>query len=188
MKNLKKLKDNYNQILSERKEIIEQINDLEEDETVKKYIELHSKNKELETQQKDLYKQIKVGEYSSCNHIWVHVLHDYDSLEGRSYDYHGCIKCGLDNSVLFLKQNYGSANFLAFDQRIMYDYITSDYPYNSGISADLSCDFDLAKAYYAKIKEIHPDADDETIVKYLRVAVLAGNVKENDERKRKQKR
>ena len=116
--------------------------------------DLYNKNEQLVCQQKDLYKQMKIDEYSFCNHIWVNTLHDYDSFEGRSYNYHGCIKCGLDQRVFYLSEQYR--------------------------------DLDLAKAIYSKIKEAHPDIDDETARKYFEIVLY--NIRENkvsDERKAK---
>lgn len=180
---MESLKKQYDQIISERKELIEQINVLAEDESVKKYFELCQQNDKLARQQKDLYKQIKVGEYSSCNHIWVNTLHDYDSYEGRSYNYDGCVKCGLDQRVFHLMESYHSPDWLTLNQRIMYDYMRN-HSYKSGIDTNLLCDLDLAKAIYAKIKEVHPDIDDETAVKYLKVALHnIRDTKVSDERK-----
>lgn len=177
------LKEQYNHIVSERQTIIDQINVLAENETVKEYFALREQNDKLASQQKDLYKQIKVGEYSSCNHIWVNTLHDYDSWEGRSYNYHGCVKCGLDKRVFHLMERFHSPDWLTLDQRIMYDYM-KNHSYKSGIDTNLLCDLDLAKAIYAKIKEVHPDIDDETAVKYLKVALHnIRDTKVSDERK-----
>ncbi len=177
------LKEQYNHIVSERQTIIDQINVLAENETVKEYFALREQNDKLASQQKDLYKQIKVGEYSSCNHIWVNTLHDYDSWEGRSYNYHGCVKCGLDKRVFHLMERFHSPDWLTLDQRIMYDYM-KNHSYKSGIDTNLLCNLDLAKAIYAKIKEVHPDIDDETAVKYLKVALHnIRDTKVSDERK-----
>ncbi len=170
LENMEALKEQYAKIVSERKGLIEQINILAEDETVKNYLELHSQNDKLANQQKDLYKQIKVEEYSSCNHIWVNTLHDYDSWEGRSYNYCGCIKCGLDKRVFHLVESYHSPDWLTFDQRIMYDLLRK-HSYRAGIDTNLLCDLDLAKAIYSKIKEVYPDIDDETAIKYFKVAL-----------------
>lgn len=177
------LKEQYNHIVSERQTIIDQINVLAENETVKEYFSLRQQNDELARKQNDLYKQIKIGEYSSCNHIWVNTLHDYDSWEGRSYNYHGCVKCGLDERIFHLMESYHSPDWLTLDQRIMYDYM-KNHSYKSGIDTNLLCDIDLAKAIYAKIKEVHPDIDDETAVKYLKVALHnIRDTKVSDERK-----
>ena len=177
------LKEQYNHIVSERQTIIDQINVLAENETVKEYFALREQNEKLASQQKDLYKQIKVEEYSSCNHIWVNTLHDYDSWEGRSYNYHGCVKCGLDKRVFHLMERFHSLDWLTLDQRIMYDFVKNHHS-SSGINSNLLCDLDLAKAIYAKIKEVHPDIDDETAVKYLKVALHnIRDIKVSDERK-----
>ena len=177
------LKEQYDHIVSKRQTIIDQINVLAENKTIKEYFALREQNDKLASQQKDLYKQIKVGEYSSCNHIWVNTLHDCDNWEGRSYNYHGCVKCGLDKRVFHLMERFHSPVWLTLDQRIMYDYM-KNHSYKSGIDTNLLCDLDLAKAIYAKIKEVHPDIDDETAVKYLKVALHnIRDIKVSDERK-----
>ena len=180
---MENLKEKYNHIVSERQTIIDQINVLAENETVKEYFALREQNDKLASQQKDLYKQIKVEEYSSCNHIWVNTLHDYDSWEGRSYNYHGCVKCGLDKRVFHLMERFHSLDWLTLDQQIMYDFVENHHS-SSGINSNLLCDLDLAKAIYAKIKKVHPDIDDETAVKYLKVALHnIRDIKVSDERK-----
>ena len=181
---MEKLKEKYDQIVAERQGVIEQINVLAENEFVKKYFALRKQNDKLVSEQEDLYRQIKVGEYSSCNHIWVNTLHDYDSWEGRSYDYCGCVKCGLDERVLHLMESYRDPKLLTFNDRIMYDFMKG-FDYQVGIDTGIMCDLDFAKSIYEKVKEIHPDADDATVVKYLRVAVITGNTIANDKRKRK---
>lgn len=177
------LKEQYDQIVLEREGIIEQINVLAENEIVKKYFSLREQNNKLSEQQKDLYTRIKVGEYSSCNHIWVNTLCEYDGWEGRSYNYCGCVKCGLDRRVFHLMERYHSLEWLTLDQRIMY-YFMKNHSSNFGIDSNLLCDLDLAKAIYAKIKKVHPDIDDETAVKYLKVALHnIRDTKVSDERK-----
>ena len=168
---MKNFKDQYDKIVSERKELIEQINSLAGNETVKKYFELCDKNNKLEIQQKNIYKQMKAGEYSSCKHVWVNTSHEYDSWEGRSYNYYGCVKCGLDQRVFQLMEIYRRPDLLTSNQRIMYDYMSDHLSYNYGINTELFCDLDLARAIYSKIMEAHPSIDDETAVKYLKVAL-----------------
>ena len=168
---MENMKNQYDKIVSERKELIKEINSLAENEIVKKYFELCNKNDKLATQQKDLYKQIKVGEYSSCNHIWVNTLHEYDSWEGRSYNYDGCVKCGLDQRVFRLMEIYHKPDLLTPNQRIMYDYMINHLSYKSGTYTNLLCDLDLASAIYKRIMKVHPDIDDETAIKYLKVSL-----------------
>ena len=71
---MENLRAKYEQIVLERKKFIEQINALADDEKVKKYFELSNQNNELENLQKKLYKQMKIEEYSSCNHIWINTI------------------------------------------------------------------------------------------------------------------
>lgn len=177
------LKEQYNQIILNRKGIIVRINELEENEAVKEYLDLCKQSDQLLREQKQLYTQVKVEEYSSCNHIWVNTLHEYDSCEGRSYNYYGCIKCGLDRRVLHLMENYHDQDWLTKEQRIMYNFLTNNQS-DFGIKTNLLCDLDLAKAIYSKIKQAHPNIDDETIVKYLKVALHnIRDTKVSDERK-----
>lgn len=150
---------------------------LEENDAVKKYFELKDQNESLYEKQLALYKEIKNEEYECCEHIVVYSKIDYDRFEGRTYRSCGCIKCGLDNSILEFKREW-----LSFDQRIMYDYLSKKYL--SGKETKVACDLDLAKAIYSKIKETHPDIDDETVVKYFEITLdNIRNIKVSDERK-----
>lgn len=180
---MESLKEQYDRIVTERKVIIERINILADEETVKRYFKLRNQNDKLENQQRDLYKQIKVEQYSSCNHIWVNTLHECDSFEGRSYNYFGCIKCGLDQRVFHQMESLHNLDLLTLDQRIMYDFMKGR-AYNSGIHTNVLCDLDLAKSIYSKIKEVHPNIDDNTARKYFEIALdNIRKIKVNDERK-----
>ncbi len=156
----------YKQIVEERTKIINKLKELENNEIVKEYLTLQKQERALEIKQLKMYKEEKVKEYDSCNHIWVHVLHDYDSWEGRSYNYYGCIKCGLDQRVFELMDRLRDKDFLSLDQQIMYDYLygRSFIVTGKGINTHLSCDFNLAKELYTKIKQEYQDIDDETTI------------------------
>jgi len=175
------VKTEYEKVISERKEVLNELNLLTEDEKVKRFIELYEKEKTLANKQNGLYNKNKRLEYSSCDHIWVRVAHDYDSWEGRGYDYHGCVKCGLDGSVLLEMESLHNPQWLANDRRIMYDYIRNNYGYYSGTHTDLSCDLETGMSLYKKIKSVFPEVDDDAIVKYLEVAI--NTEKESKEKK-----
>lgn len=183
---MEEIKKQYEEIVSERNGLTQEIEELKNNDVIKKYFDLCNKDNQLEEKRKDLYKQIKVGEYSSCNHIWVKVLHDYDSAEGRSYDYHGCIKCGLDQRVFHIKEQYSAFdwfNCFTLEQEVMYVYM-KDNSYHNGVYTGVLCDLELAKAIYLKIKEAHPSIDDETAKKYFEIALdNMRNIKVSDERK-----
>lgn len=184
------LKKKYEDIVSKRKEIIDQIEILKNDEKIIKYFELCSKNQIYQDEQKQLYKEMKYEEYSTCNHIWVKTLHEHDSYESRSYDYFGCMKCGLDQrAFLSAERRFSIDNFLQdsvplTEERIMYNFMTEHRSYASEIDYDsVLCDLDLAKAIYSKIKQAHPDIDDETIKYYFKSALKdMREIKVNDER------
>lgn len=177
------LYEQYEKKLSELKIIMGQINELENSDILKKYFDLCNQKRELESQRRDLYKKIKFGQYSYCNHIWVNTLCDHDRFEGRHYDYYGCIKCGLDERVFYKKEKQQvinvnlNLNLLTPDEQIMYDFMKSHDYIRSGIKTSVLCDLDLAKAIYFKIKEAYPNIDDNTARKYFEIALY--NIREN---------
>lgn len=174
---MSKLKQKYDELTEQRKKIIEEIKPLEESETVKRYLELKQQNKDLYNQQLNLYKDIKEEEYTSCEHILVYSKIDYDRFEGRSYKSCGCIKCGLDNSVLDSNSEY-----LSGDRKIMYHYLRKKYL--TGIETKIVCDLDLAQTIYSKIKQAHPNIDDKTAIEYFETALNdIRNIKVSDDRK-----
>lgn len=182
VKKMKDLKKQYEELTSKRNELIARINILVDNEAVKEYVTLRSENDQLVKRQKDLYEQIKIEEYSTCRHIRIRTLHEYDSWEGRSYDYYGCIKCGLDQRVLH--ENFHNAYFMTLNQQIMREFFKNHGSYIGGITSNVMCDLELARAIYVKIKEAHPNIDDITARKYFEIALdHIRNIKVSDERK-----
>ena len=171
------LKRKYEELKNQREKTIEELNQLREDDRVKRYIELQSKNETLYNEQIALYQELKKEEYSSCNHILVYSEIDYDRYEERSYKRCGCIKCGLDGSV-----SSQSREYLPFSQKIMYDYLRKNHL--RGKETNIACDLDLAHAIYSKVKEVHPDIDDDTAIGYFEIALNnIRNTKVSEERK-----
>lgn len=180
---MESLQEKYAKVLQEITDVDAQINALQDNEKVKQYIAVCDQHDKLMHQKEDLYKSVLIERYSSCNHIWIIASHDYDSAEGRSYYYHGCIKCGLDRTVFRLMENCNDLQLLTPEQRVMYDFMYGHCL--GGKMLNTSCDLELAKSIYAKIKEAHPDIDDETAIKYLKVALAdIKKIKVNDERKK----
>lgn len=179
---MESLKKQYGRIFFEKNALTEQIRNLEENETVKKYFELCRQKEKLSIQQANLYRQLKAEKYASCNHIWVNTLHEYDSSEGRAYNYYGCIKCGLDERV-FHQEELNGLDFFTSDQRIMYDFM-QEHDYKRGIWTNIFCDLDLAQVIYSKVKEAHPDIDDDTARKYFEIDLdNIGKILVNEEEK-----
>ena len=155
MSNLKK---QYEDILIQMRDTYNEINELEKDEKVKKYIDLQKLSTNLNDKRLKLYRSIMLENYSSCNHILVYTREEYD----KSWRFHGCIKCGLDSTVLDAKKEW-----LSYSKRIMYDYIRRNGI--NGIKIIRVCDLSLAHKLYTKIKENNPDASDEMIAKYFEI-------------------
>ena len=125
---------------------------------------------------------MKEQEYDSCSHVLVFSKIEHDRWEGRTYKSSGCMKCGLDNSVLDCHRRY-----LPFDKAIMYDYLKKKGPsftYRTGIETNIACDLDLAQEIYRKIKIAHPNIDDKTAIQYFKNALdHIRSVDVSDERK-----
>lgn len=173
MSNLKK---QYEEIIEQRKIIVLEMKQLEENDAVKKYLELKKQRDSLYERDFILYKEIKFEEYKYCQHILV-----YSKIEHGNRSC-GCIKCGLDNSILDYKREW-----LTFNKQVMYDYLRGKYL--RGKETKIACNLDLAQAIYSKLKESYPDIDDETVVKYFGSALdNIRNIKVSDERKKNRAR
>ena len=180
------LNEEFKNLNTERKNILDEINSLKEDEKIRRYFLLNELNEKLISKQMKLYQIMKVKEYAECNHIWVYTLHEHDYIEGRSYHYSGCIKCGLDQKV-FEEANY-HPEYLPCDKRIMYDYMKKT-SYDSGIHSKISCDLELGQAVYKKLKECNPDLDDESLLKFFELTInsIRDNVKTKEQKIMKRK-
>lgn len=174
---MSELKKEYEKIKEQRAVVIDELEQLKNNEIVRRYLKLKEENDNLYGKQLKLYDSIKREEYDECKHILVYSKIEYDRHEGRTYRNCGCIKCGLDDSVLDEERDW-----LTNTQKIMYDYLRKNYL--KGIKTDILCDIDLATSIYSKINEAHPDIDDETAIKYFEIALdNIRNIEVNDERK-----
>lgn len=62
--------------------------------------------------------------------------------------------------------------------------LCQEYEYSIGTDTEILCDFDLAKALFARIKAVHPDIDDKTAVRYFQIALAnIRNIPVSDVRK-----
>lgn len=175
---MEEIKKEYDSVTKERQEVLDELQSLKGNEIVKRYLELISNNEKLIKKQKMLYTEMKTNEYKNCEHISIISRIERDRYEGRSYKYSGCIKCGLNEAVLV-----SDGKFLSLENKIIYDYIMK-YNMGHGVYLDVVCDLNLAKAIYSKIKERHPEIDDETAIKYFEIALdHIRHIKVSEERK-----
>lgn len=165
---MKKLKKEYDNIVLERTKILEEINELKENEFVKKYLELNDKNHQLRLSQERALRELKLMEYENCEHIWVISKAERDAYQGWSCIYRGCIKCGYDQALIEYNQDK-KFEFLSAEDKAMIEYFKRDkgFALSRGIKTNINFDFVLAKHIYKTIKEAHPRASDKTIIKLL---------------------
>lgn len=184
MEKLKLLIDN---ISIERQQLIDEIKQIEEKSIIKRYLELKQKNKYLLDKQKKLIKEMKIKEFDCCEHLWITTKVDHDYIEGRSQIFRGCIKCGLNQEIFDKANSAFMIEFLPLEDQIMYNYMKNNQ-YMRGKKLQVSCDFDLAKSIYLKIKTNNPDIDDEIACQFFEITV--NNIEKNklNERKEETKR
>ena len=82
------------------------MNKLRENELVKRYIDLFFENEKLAVKKGNLYRELKLKEYDTCNHIWIISKKEFDVFEGRSFRSYGCVKCGLNQANGFSRLLY----------------------------------------------------------------------------------
>lgn len=172
-------KKEYKKITEELNEIQTMISYLEKNnDIIKKYIDLRKNAQTLRNIQKRLFKIIKTDEFDNCNHVLVYTKSSKDE-RGRICKKCGCIKCGLDETLL------DKDSELTFKEEIIQEYLKKNFLYGiRGKQTDISCDLSLGKAIYSRIKEENPLADDELILKYFRRSLgYIREVKVNDSRK-----
>ncbi len=184
---MQNLNEKYQSVLEQREKVLKEIQDMQQQEIIKKYLELQKQKDNLEDEYNQLYKEVKMEEYKSCQHILV-----TDTVAGSGFNYQqyfGCIKCGLTSKVLdFPREKLNSLQLQA-----MYDYLYKNHFINNtfydlrrltGIETNIDCDIDLAQAIYTRIKNAHPTIDDVTAIKYFEIALNdIRNIKVNNERK-----
>ena len=168
---MRKARETYLNILNVIKKNNQEIEYLKNKEEVKRYLELLQTNLDLEPIRKNAYKEMKLDEYSKCNHIWI--------IISTKPEYYGCIKCGLDHRVY----NYSNQKELSFDEQIMYEYL-DEYISFDGTFTDICCDIDLATTIFQRIKERNPHINDKLALKYFEIALdNIRNIPVNEQRK-----
>ena len=164
---MENLKNQYDNISNERQQIIKELEELSQSEVLKRYFELTKRDDKLSLEQEKIITEIRNHEYGCCDHVLVMTSQDYDTYEGRSQKYYGCIKCGLTEEV-YRKVGYGM-DLLNFEEKIMYKFLRDNFL--SGKHINILCDLDLARSIYNKLKENNPDIDEETLYKCFKISL-----------------
>ena len=166
-----KLEKEYKNVSKQREEILNELKNLEYDEKVCRYKKLRNKNKIFNKMLIDLQLKMEKEKYEKCSHVAVTSKKFYEDIDSHPRTRHGCIKCGLDDSILDDERNY-----LSIIDKIKYDYI-KEHGFK-GKNTYSYCDLYLARAIYSKIIEVHPDIDDETLIRYFNWALY--NIRNNE--------
>ena len=159
------LEKSYEEISAEINTVVNELRVLKQDATVKQYLKKVKDLKELKKERESIYKIMKTEEYSECNHILVYTSITEDP-RGRIQRTCGCIKCGLDESVLLNKNDK-----VDFKEKIMKDYLLRHGACLNGLKLLKVCDLSLGTAIYNRIKEVHPDIDDNTAFSHFKYAI-----------------
>ena len=160
------LDDEYNRIFEEMGTIRKRLNELEEDKKIQEFLRLKRDYEILSKEKNRIYKVMKYEEYERCQHILVYTKITKD-VRGRIQKSCGCIKCGLDDRVL-----HNKTSEVFYDQKVMYDFLKEKSPWGvQGKDSGYACSLPLARAIYSRIKEVHPDIDDKTALKYFEIAL-----------------
>ncbi len=188
MEELGKLKIEYEKIRQEWKNVHEKVETLKQEPTVKKYLELQESQSTLVKECNKLYEEIKSKEFASCNHVWIVTSIDSDPHEGRSYRNYGCIKCGLSEDIrnrYDYQIRHRERELIPLEHRIICDFLEEHGEVIFyGPHLNLKCNLYLAKAVYLKLKQIYPELDDKTLIKYLEKALIdISEIEVSEERK-----
>lgn len=170
----KNLESKYENISNRLKKISNELMSFEKEnaDILKKYDELQNESKKIYGEYRAIHKQVLIKKYNNCNHLMIrsHIERDY-SYGGKSSATRTCLKCGLDEIV---NDNYYYYGFISEDEaEAMKTYIKNNHfgYFDRSVASNEICDSELACAIYQKIKEINPDIDDDTAIKYWEIAL-----------------
>ena len=151
--------EKIDKLKKEKQKIEEEIKKLEDTDILKKYVKLQDDKKEVDNEIYEYYKKIGFKKYDNCNHIYVMIKIEGKQNIKRRYLPKICIKCGLDEST-----KSGLYKYLSLEEKIMRDYLFK-HPVLNKRCINISCNPDLAKLIYLKLKEANLASDDDTLIK-----------------------
>ena len=132
---------------------------LQKNPAVQEYMRLEREYEETKEEQDEIFQKMKYAEYDSCSHILVYTKEEYVKEEEHTYTYQGCIKCGLDESIL--KSNEKNRSL---EDQTQYDYLRSKGETLTGLHTEVECGIALAQKIYEEIKAENKDITDEQLV------------------------
>jgi len=174
MFDLEAVKKEYEKIKNQIEQNRQIISDLEEDENIKKYIDIKNKIDKLEDNFITISLEYQVKQMDECNHIYVKTCVDnfFDYHRTDKTEHYYCIKCGLD-TLLASKEQHKDPHYARIVK------IFKKTRYKAIHLSEYECHPALAKKIYEGILKVHPDISDEDLIKYFKIAIH--NIKTNNE-------
>lgn len=187
---MKNEQEQYDELLKEQAKITLAIEELKKDPKVRKYDELLKGKKRIDLSvskfDDKFLKERLLKEYRECNHVLVTT-----SIAGENCPRFGCIKCGVDETVMEIINNETRSNDLGPKVEAMKEYFNTDLESfehiigtNLGICYLDNDSFNEAQREYKKIKEENNDND--SINKQFIELYYKKYIKSHNNRKNKQ--
>lgn len=160
------IQNQYNYTLKERKKIKEELDQLKNEKFVKRYLFLLEKDRLLKKKENLLNKSLIYNRFCSCKHLLVYTEFNHDYFYKNTNRTFACVKCGLNSNILNAHKD-----FLSEEAQAMYEYLV-DHPFlETSIDLKTSCNFNLAKRVFEKVREKYPNVKSEMFKKYFYVAL-----------------
>ena len=106
-----------------------------------------------------MYEKILLKRYANCEHVLVLSDVEHDYMEGRSYPYYGCVKCGFDSAVAH--RGWGKNK----EEEKMLELMEKHKVYRVyGTYTDVACKVSVGKELWDEIKDKNPDLSDSEII------------------------
>lgn len=160
------IQNQYNYTLKERKKIKEELNQLKNEKFVKRYLLLQEKDRLLKQKENVLSNELLYHRFCSCKHILVYTEYEHDYFYKNTNRTFACVKCGLNSAVL-----KSHKDFLTDENQVMYKYLVEHPFLETSIELKTSCNFNLAKKVFEKVREKYPNIKNEMLKKYFYVAL-----------------
>ena len=152
MDNLEQEYLNIKAILNQKQKEIGQL--YNEKVEVQNFLKLQKEIKKLQEQMQKIEKAINNQNWSTCKHIWLITKRNYDSGEGRTYNYCSCLKCGLSYEVFDEYETKGKEVLNDLIKAQMFEFLL-EHPSAryQGISSNYYVNLEEAQSIYRKIKK-----------------------------------
>lgn len=162
----------YIDVLESIKKSNDKINTIENTDIFRLYKLFINERKQLEEKKDNLYEKIMFEKFDKCKHYAVKSRYIWNGWGDKGTICHGCIKCGLDNSVFediklekdmkIMKKYFEQHkvyDFAKVHEQVLADHTDAELSYING--------FNNAKEFYGKIAKTRPDITNKELEQEL---------------------